>query len=126
MVKKEKTNVEKMSAALDNIRKVVNKFNDTLDCIYVDDLFCDMIEEMKKGTEEKLTKKQRKEKVLKIMNEKFPNIIKIFEGVDILAEGIEYKVDETMKRLGDVEDSINEIEEMQEEIERKKAEIEGY
>lgn len=121
------TSMKKIKATFDEFDKIISdmsaKFDET-QCD-LDNFFSELVDELKtKNPEGKsLTKKQRKEMALKMLKEKFPNIVKIFDEFDLLVDGIKYQLEDKLDKLSDLQDKMEEIEELQDEVESKKQEL---
>ena len=117
--KKIEEGIDKLNQNIDEIIERIEGVGQQLDLGY-----SELIEEI--GTGKKLKKKERKKKALEIIKEKCPNFIKFLDEVDLMAEGIEARVDLTIQKLQETQEKIDEIQELQDELEDKKSQLDNY
>lgn len=113
-VKKLEKKIEEIIDFTNNLYEKLDEMGSGLDGVY-SELVSDLPSEGKK-----LTKRQRKDMVLKLVQEKCPNIVKMFEEFDLFIEGFSELVDERKSKLEDIEMELNEIEDLAEELEERK------
>ena len=86
----------------------------------LDGIYSELINDLPSEPEKKLTKKQHKEMVLKLVKEKCPNLVKMVNELDLFIEGFGTLVDEKKYKLENINEELDEIEQLEEELEERK------
>jgi hypothetical protein len=117
-------NLKKVGENVIRLHKVFEGVYDSLEAVNseIDVQYSDLQQDLAKQ-EPKLTKKQRREQALKLIQEKYPHIITIFKEIDVSIEGIDFLIGERLEALEEVMGKLEDIEEMADDIERKKQEL---
>ena len=69
-------------------------------------------------TDEKLSKKERKKKVIELFRQRFPKLVKTLDEFDDLIEGFSYIIEQKADKLQDINDRIEEAKEQIEDAKR--------
>lgn len=85
------------------------------DMCHVDDFYSELSEDLKK--EQKLTKKQAREKARAILKEKMPNFLKTLETIDLLVESMEDRIQETLDNFEYIEELLGDVENAKDNLE---------
>lgn len=120
MVKDE--NFKKLEQKIEEIRKFTNDLYEKLDEMGsgLDGIYSDLVNDLPSVEGKKLTKKQHKEMVLKMVQERCPNLVKMFNEFDLFIEGIDLLIQQRKDKFEDIDMELGEIESLQEEIEERK------
>lgn len=115
--------IKKLEKKIDDIRDFTNNLYEKLDELgsNLDGIYSELVRDVKGDESEKrLTKKQRKEMVLKSVKEKCPNLVKMFDEFDLFVEGFSELIEDKRNRLEDIGSELDEIEQMEDEIQERK------
>ena len=115
--------VKQLEKKMDKIRDFTNNLYEKLDEMGsgLDGVYSELVDEIKGDEpENKLTKKQRKEMVLKLVKEKCPNLVKMLEEFDLFVEGFSELIEDKRNRLEDISSELDEIEQLEDEIQERK------
>jgi len=128
IAKEKEDRFKELNDKLQQIQEVVDGFYNNLDEITTDNQYDELIKSFSDFdySDKKLFKKQKeekKQKVIELMKNKFPNFVKSFTELDIILDGIEYLIVDKKERLESIQEQLDEIESLQEEIEDKKQDI---
>ena len=104
--------IEKATAEIEKFNDAFYNFPD------IDGYYSDIVRDMQ--TEAKLTKKERKKKALEVLKEQCPKFIALLDKMDLLADGMEIRIAETMEKFEDMKYKLDEIEEIKQEVEDMK------
>ena len=106
--------LEEIKKSLKRLSDFFGKVNDLTEEIWLN---LDVDDISKEITQEKLTKKQRREKALNFLKERFPQINKEFDELDCFIHGIGLRItalnDGLEDKLSDLEDAERLIEEVE-------------
>jgi len=113
----------KLEKKLDELYEVFNGVIERLEEISggIDLGYNDLVEELGKGTT--INKRERKKKALEIVKTKLPKFVKLLDEIDLMSDGMEMRIQETIDKLEEKKDKIGEIQELQDQIEDLKNEI---
>jgi hypothetical protein len=107
---------------IEQISNEITKFNDALEELpEIDAYYSELINDIKK--EKKLPKKEAKKIALEILKKQSPKFIELLDCIDLLALGMEERIQETVDKLEDTQYKLEEIESMQSDIEDMKSEL---
>jgi hypothetical protein len=107
---------------IEQITTEIEKFNEALYNIpEIDGAYCDLVEDLKK--ENKITKKEARKLGLELLKKQCPKFIELLTQIDLLAVGMEARIQETVEKLEDTQYKLDEIEELQNDIEDKKNDL---
>lgn len=109
--------LEEIKKSLKKLTDFFGKVNDLTEEIWIDDGLEDISKEI---TQEKLTKKQRREKALNFLKERFPQINKEFDELDSFIQGIGLRITDLNSSLEEKLDDLEDAERLIEEVEDKK------
>ena len=116
--------IQKLEKKINEIRDFTNNLYEKLDELgsNLDGVYSELVTEFKaeQPSEKKLTKKQRKEMVLKLVKEKCPNLVKMFEEFDLFVEGFSELIEDKKNRFEDINNELDEIEQLEDEIQERK------
>ena len=118
--------IGKLDEAIDVITSFGNKLQDSLCAFDSEEIEAFMEEELNVSPRKKETKKERalrKEKAIKWLKERYPNISVTFDEAKALCEAIEFRLMDIEENRQDIEDKLESIKECEDEIERLKDEI---
>lgn len=111
---------EKIVKKIEDLSGILDKFYNALDEIYIEDDLDVTLTELSKTEEgKKLTKKQRKEKVLDYLQKKFPNLSKQLDEFNMITEAVMIKVNDAKSKIEDAQSDVEDIEYEKEELERR-------
>lgn len=111
--------LDEMTRLKDELEKIQNML---LEIPEIDGHYSELLEDIKKENP-KMKKNERIKVALKLAREACPNFFTIMDRFDLIAEGIELRIDEARDKLEQKLESLEEIEDLQNDLEEKKSEL---
>lgn len=116
---------ERLQKKLDEIQEFMDEYLDKLEtmCYAGDEVFLEFVKELKEADAGKLSKKQRKAMALRIVKEKCPKLVALFDNLELINTGIGALIEEKKDKLQEIMDGLDEISNLQDEIDQRKDEL---
>lgn len=110
---------KEMTKVIDELEIFINKIDEKLEYFpELDSYFGELVEEAREDIKENLTKKQKKEKAIALVKERFPNLLKALNTLDDLSNGLIFVIEEKREALEKLQTDLSELEDIKEECER--------